>query len=243
MYIKTRIEEFINENIDNNILLLEEYANQYDWLEYMCTLNFEMFNDIKNGKKIVFNDLIPKNSYHKALKEVMEFGDLVRFPTNKILDWKMLVLENIGKLKSLTEIQGHSSNFPFDEFLDVFNYYDYDDNEGDGWNENGSGEYSKWLKENDKDDNLYDFSNAFQFLDNVYNVDDILPTFSNGQYLVSDYGLEPLLKLGVELINEKNSKDILIIINRILDVTHQRSDLAELFIEGGIKSLDYISNS
>ena len=79
--------------------------------------------------------------------------------------------------------------------------------------------------------------------DVVYNFDETLPTFSNGQPLVSDYGLKPLYDLGQELIDIKDPKDIVIMINRILDVTHQRSDLAELFIEGGRESLDYISNS
>ena len=37
-------------------------------------------------------------------------------------------------------------------------------------------------------------------------------------------------------------KDI-VLINRVLDVTHPRSNLAELFIEGDSKSLTYISNS
>jgi hypothetical protein len=44
-------------------------------------------------------------------------------------------------------------------------------------------------------------------------------------------------------IKSKNPNEIIVTINRILDVSHQRSDLAELFIEGGSKSLDYISNS
>lgn len=147
------------------------------------------------------------------------------------------------KLYSLTEIAGHTSHFPWDEFFDVFDYnHDTD--------ENNSGEYSKWfymIKKEEPDNDDFDEINSFyatnRFLDEVKHIDDYLPLFSNGQYLISDYGLEPLFKLGEELEKQHDPNNILVIINKILDVTHQRSDLAELFIEGGSKSLDYISNS
>lgn len=76
-----------------------------------------------------------------------------------------------------------------------------------------------------------------------YDLNYVLPTFSNNQYTISDYGLEPLYKLGLEMIKQDTPEEIIVTINKILDVTHQRGDLAELFIEGGSKTLNYISNS
>lgn len=61
--------------------------------------------------------------------------------------------------------------------------------------------------------------------------------------MISDYGTEPLMKLGYEMARQEKPEEIIVTINRILDVAHQRSDLAEIFIEGGSASLDYISNS
>lgn len=61
-----------------------------------------------------------------------------------------------------------------------------------------------------------------------------------GGYL-SDYGLEPLLKLLYELLNSDDMDKELIIIDKILNVVHQRSDIARWFIEGGSSSLSMIS--
>ena len=143
------------------------------------------------------------------------YNDIVRFPTKYIYEWKTDVLTNIAMLGALTAIGGHTSHFPFDSFYDEFE-----------------------IPEEEQD---YDFSNAYDKLDE-YNQDDYLPTFSNGQPVLSDYGLTPLEKLAYKLIHDKEPKDISITINRILDVVHPRSDLAELFIVGGSSSLSYISN-
>lgn len=224
--------EFINENIENS----------YDWTEYEIELTREIFENIKNHEKISFN-LIPKNQYHNALKEFMLYGKFIdRFPIKYIFEWKEMILQNIAKLNILNEINGHSSNFPYDEFMDIFDY----DNDT---NEEGCGEYSKWLAEkfeetnDNRYKNIYDFTNAYDFMDNEYDFDSVLPSFTNGQFVISDYGLEPLYKLGSEMVNQDIPEEIIVTINKILDVTHQRSDLAELFIEGGTKTLNYISNS
>lgn len=49
--------------------------------------------------------------------------------------------------------------------------------------------------------------------------------------------------LGHLLVNEIDVNQILILINKILNVTHPRSDLAELFIIGGSDSLTMVSNN
>lgn len=59
----------------------------------------------------------------------------------------------------------------------------------------------------------------------------------------SDYGLEPLM----EIINEYNSdlspEKVIVIVNKALDVYHQRGNMASIFVEGGTKALSQISES
>lgn len=57
----------------------------------------------------------------------------------------------------------------------------------------------------------------------------------------SDYGLEPIEKLIANYRQNMKPEDVLVLINKILDVYHCRGDLASLFIEGGAKTLSRIS--
>ena len=241
--MKKLIKEIFRKKIIELKLIKENIESVDDFLEFYNEEVRDILYMIKNGKQVRFN-LIPKDQYHYALKEFMQYGSFMRFPDKYIFEWKELILVNICKLRALNEIGGHGEAFPFDEFYDVF---DYNEETGDS----ESGEFSQWCKvkagEDDDDDDdytrRYNFTAANQFLSEVYNIDDVLPLFSNGTNLVSDYGIQPLEKLAVEIIKQSDPNQIIVTINKILDVTHQRSDLAELFIEGGSKSLDYISNS
>ena len=62
----------------------------------------------------------------------------------------------------------------------------------------------------------------------------------NGQDLISDYGLPFLIPLFVKLYNTEEHEEVLYICDRILNVVHQRSDLAEFFIEGGSATLNKV---
>ena len=64
---------------------------------------------------------------------------------------------------------------------------------------------------------------------------------SEGTMLVSDYGTQPLAKLALELNRENNYEKKLVIIDKMLNITHQRSDLASWFISGGSAALSDIS--
>ena len=233
------IKELFREEIKKYIA--EDTQSMDDWYESHYQMTYEIFNKIQSKQKITF-DLMPVTQYHNALKEFMKFGEFLRFPTKYVLDWKELILENISKLQVLTEIAGHTSHFPYDEFYSVFDY-------NHKTNQENNGEFTRWCKKmykNTKDEKYlkkYNFETAYEFLDVVKKIDNYLPLFSNGQWVLSDYGLKPLWKLGEMLVNEHDPNKIIVLINRVLDVTHQRSDLAELFIQGGSKSLTYISNS
>lgn len=199
-------------------IIESQYADNYDLFELLNNTEFDIFFSIKNKQKVTF-DLINPQQYKHALKEFMEFGKIIKFPERIIFDWKDLCLENIAKLSVLTEIHGHSSSFPFDVFWDTFNN----------------------LKP--RKGKEYDFFYVYDILDRKYHIDDYVPFFSNGQPVLSDFGLEPLMRLAVKLIEQTDVNHILVTINMIMDVAHQRSDLSELFLEGGQASHESISNT
>jgi len=58
---------------------------------------------------------------------------------------------------------------------------------------------------------------------------------------ITDYGLRPLRVLATELYGEQDPKKKLMLIDKILNVVHQTSDLAAWFIQGGTNSLDDLS--
>jgi len=57
----------------------------------------------------------------------------------------------------------------------------------------------------------------------------------------SDYGLEPLVELAIKLTDTTDPKEQILLIDQVLNVVHQRSDLASLFVEGGRMALDELS--
>jgi hypothetical protein len=250
MEAKSVIRKIIRECVEK-LLLKESYDSEFE----MALLNmpYELFSMIISRKPITF-DLIPKEQYHHALREFMKYGQFIRFPEKYVLQWKGLLLENIAKLYTLTEIHGHSTNFPYDEFYDTFDYKEplesnqYDLFTNDLEDKYSKGEFSQWLSEKNKENGGEklkhdDWGTIYEFLDTVYNLDDTTPQFSNGHHVLSDYATEPLMKLGYELDKQTDPNKIIITINKIFDVAHQRSDIAEIFIEGGTKALEYISNS
>ena len=60
---------------------------------------------------------------------------------------------------------------------------------------------------------------------------------------ISDYGLKPLEELLVQLLRASTPEEKLLIIDRMLNVVHQRSDIAEWFVEGGSDALSQLSGN
>lgn len=70
---------------------------------------------------------------------------------------------------------------------------------------------------------------------------DYYTTDSKGNDIMSDYGTDPLVKLAHQLSREDDPTQKVVIIDKMLNVVHQRSDLAFWFIEGGSAALSDIS--
>lgn len=90
-----------------------------------------------------------------------------------------------------------------------------------------------------KDGRYYLVSSMFDFLNDIGLYDWMV--MPDGSDAWSDFGLEPLM----EIINEYNSdlspEKVIVIVNKALDVYHQRGDMASIFVEGGTKALSQIS--
>ena len=81
---------------------------------------------------------------------------------------------------------------------------------------------------------LYDYLDYLGLFDWM-----VLPDGSVGN---TDYGLEPILKIINEYNDKSTAEDVIVLINKVLDVYHQQGDLSSIFIEGGTNSLYKISN-
>lgn len=84
---------------------------------------------------------------------------------------------------------------------------------------------------------LYD-EMKYRFYD--YYMDD--PNHELGGF-ISDYGLEPLQKLLGQLLRTESPEQKVPILDQMLNVVHQRSDIASWFVEGGSSALSKLSSS
>jgi hypothetical protein len=236
--------------------LIREYSNIHDYWQFERNNMSEIFQSIKNGEKVTFSGKINPTQYQNALRDFMRFPrnpHFVRFPVKYVYRWKRIMLENTATLDNLTSIHGHTSYFPYETFYDIFDYSEVRQTQqlnlftGELEYETIDGEYTTWAKQRYQEtgDKEYlqenNFTTIYEYLDDVCHIDDYVPFFSNGQPVLSDFGLRPLTDLAEKLISQERPEEIIITINKMLDITHPRSDLAELFIVGGSDSLDTIA--
>ena len=64
----------------------------------------------------------------------------------------------------------------------------------------------------------------------------------DGSDAFSDFGLSPLYKIIDEYSSDLPPEKVIVLVNRCLDVYHQRGDLSSIFINGGSSALSKISN-
>ena len=66
-------------------------------------------------------------------------------------------------------------------------------------------------------------------------------TAKDGSWLLSDYGLDPLKRIYGLIFNAKTPEEKLYACDKALNVVHQRGDLAAMFVEGGIVTLQDVT--
>jgi hypothetical protein len=222
---ENKLRQLVRESINK---LLNESGSSgkiYDYLEeYTPYYIFQMYED---GEKL-FPNLINASMYKQALSEFVKYGHFMRFPTRKIYSWMAIIMSNVAKIKTITEIAGHGQWSPIDEFIDF--YFGNNDDPEDAWNT---------YKEEHGEDN--DYGAMTDFLDDRGFYD--WTKLPDGSDAWSDYGLQPLMEICNEYDDNMSPEEVIVLINRALDVVHCRGDLASAFINGGSKSLDFISNN
>ena len=291
--------------------LREDYEGFYDIMEeYGATYVFDSFLNNKEGKQD-WTPLINPDMYVKALREFTQYGRLIKFPTKYIYQWMGIIMRNTATLIANTEICGHSSNFPYEDFEDFLGSY-YNDGRNisvslnhtvtmeitpqeamsmcQGLNE-GVDKYGQtyfpWMSQDDinrsveaqeRQRNMAKISQMYGNLPSMiekyndennseYNVDCLEISPKNGKILwkvdmfeliykiglmdwmvmpdgsdaISDFGIDPLLKLIAEYDDDMEAEKVLVLVNKCLDITHCRGDLSSIFIQGGAKVLSSIS--
>ena len=194
---------------------LNESLLYEEWEEYgVEELLYEFIYDKENGIQQKKWSLIPKEQYKNLLWRFMDNPSMARIPRNIVFNWfQKIIIRNTLAISHITELAGHAQYMPTDYINDVFN----------------------------KEFDFHDYDGQIDFLDEIGFYDWCkLPDGSNAW---SDYGLEPLVKIINEYNESMSGEDILILINRCLDVYHQRGDLASAFIEGGSKTCSEISEN
>ena len=80
-----------------------------------------------------------------------------------------------------------------------------------------------------------------EYSDEVWNdgLDDWLCD-ERGSWRISDYAFKWLHPLAFKILGAGSDQEKLYAIDRVLDVAHQRSDLASWFVEGGTDTLVHI---
>ena len=206
--------------LDGNSLKYEHILREsIDWEDYLYdydpTYVLEEFWDNRNGKQN-WGVLINPNMYQKALNDFTKHGKLTTFPTKYIYQWIGIILKNTIILDSNTALAGHKTYFPMDDFISFVERH-----------------FPEKAEEIDNIDE-YDFLDELGLYDWM--------KMPDGSDAWSDYGLEPIFNLLSKYNDGSTPEETLVLINKILDVYHQRGDLSSIFIQGGTSSLTKISN-
>lgn len=228
-------EALLNEN--------DEWHAYYDYLEKYD--EYTVLRMVINNQNL-WTPLIQPAMYQQALNEFTKFGRIEKFPAKYIHQWMGVIMKNTAILRAITSIAGHDIGYPTSQIIDAcFNSEEEFEQYKQGLNHKG--EFSPdfgWMGQEEEDfneeDEVSDNEAACQYLeDNGYFERMTLP---DGSSAWSDYGIQPLEKIILEYSDTLGAEQVLVLINRALDVTHQRGDLASAFIEGGAETLSQISN-
>lgn len=65
----------------------------------------------------------------------------------------------------------------------------------------------------------------------------------DGSDAISDFGIDPLLKIFTEYDDDLPPEKVLVLVNKALDVYHQRGDMASIFVQGGSRALSRIAEN
>lgn len=181
---------------------------------YNVPFVLEQFRKTKSQKQEFF-PLIDANMYAKATDEFIRYGTFLYFPHKHVFRWIGILMKNTAILLSNTILFGRGNHIPVDEC-------------------------NKWIDENCQDcKKTKDWNSIFKILCGIglYS----WMKLTDGSTAVSDFAIKPILDILSEYNEDTSAEDAFVIVNKCLDITHQRGDLSLIFIQGGRKTLDEIS--
>ena len=258
LHVPYLVIPFINIFESHNDISDEEYRAYYAWdAEYREEIKNHIV-DIINGKtkqpwKVISFELIKRIWMEYAQYKLIRHEQMER----KLSQMSDLVVTNIVKLYVNTVLAGHTSE-PIEDCA----------NEG-GYCFKPEGAQGKALQKPDEeiketDPSLFPVQYIppeFTFKVGDYDKDkecEILPFTKDeyqelsmdyiydenwGQWRISDYAMEPLIKLANELLMEHTAEEQLILIDRVFNVVHPRGDIASLFVKGGSRVLSELAEN
>ena len=172
----------------------------------------EFMHDKENNIKQKKWNLIPAEQYHTLLKRYMNDPIMARIPYSVVHNWFTNII--VPNALDIYYITNLAGHSSYFPSDVVSDYFDAD--------------------------NIVDYKTGSEYLDSIGFYD--WCKLPDGTDAWSDYGLNPLFQNIHEYTPNMSAEDLLILINRCLDVAHQRGDLSSAFVQGGKKSCDYISN-
>lgn len=226
--------------------LLTENSDWHKYYDYLEEYDeYTVLRMLANGKNL-WVPLINPAIYQQALNEFTRFGKLEKFPTKYIYQWMGIIMKNTAIIRAITSIAGHDMGFPTDSIIDAFfnSREEFDEYKKSLVHKGSFSPDFGWMgqEEDDFDEGqeVDDDEAAGKYLeDNGYYDKMTLP---DGSSAWSDFGIRPLEEIIFQYNDSLEPEKVLVLINKALDVTHQRGDLASAFIKGGRSTLSSISN-
>jgi hypothetical protein len=99
--------------------------------------------------------------------------------------------------------------------------------------------YHEKIKLNNRNGKAYLVMDSLNFLEYIGLFDWM--KMPDGSDAFSDYGIEPLEKVINEYNEDLPPEKVIVIVNKALDIYHMRGDMSSIFVQGGTKSLDWVS--
>jgi hypothetical protein len=251
-----------------NEIVLEDYSYEDTYSEVIDDIRTYMFNYFlyKNNSDMTKNipwKVIPFNMLKETWEDFMKYGYVRK--EHELEEIASLITYNSFKVLILTELSGHTSYHPYDEYEESFSYYidnfllyKHTRNLNIPKNQLSFKFYKKLKFEKIENKYLDDIIDSKGLVDDS---DDIVKPiliealkerfydyfmegkYSGNQAYISDYALKPIMQLVRQLNTTKNLEDKLVYADRILNIVHQRSDIASWYVQGGKDSLSKLSGT
>jgi len=244
-------------NLFESEISSEQYRAWEEWSNIYTEEIRNHIEDIIDGKKeqpweVIPIELIKRIWMEYAMHNVIRYKKM----EEKLYQMSDLIVTNIVKLYVNTVLSGHTSESVKDAVMEggyCFKKESENQEEEQQDDEMKTADPSLFpvqyvppihkLKPGDYNSN--EDCTILPFTEDEYQVksEDYIYDKNWGQYRISDYAMEPLIKLANELLLSTTAEEQLILIDRVFNVVHSRGDIASLFVKGGSYALSELADN